>query len=58
MSRIKDLLIPINKHRNQLLEQIDAAEWRGDFTYADICKVELRHIEREIKEGATYYCLH
>lgn len=54
----KELLRPINKYRNMLLEQIDAAEWRGDFDLADRWKQQLRYVEKEIKEGAVYYCLH
>ena len=57
-TRVKELLIPINQYRNSLVQEIDAAEWIGDFTRADNLKLELWATERLIAHGETYYCLH
>ena len=57
-TRVRELLIPINKYRNTLLSRIDALEWVGKYEQADFYKKELKHVEQLIEKGETFYCLH
>ena len=57
-TRVRELLIPINKYRNSLLSRIDALEWVGKYGQADFYKKELKNVEQLIEKGETFYCLH
>ena len=47
-------LVPISRYHRKLMQNIDEAEWLGDFDTADRLKREEDYIKAEINRGALY----
>ena len=50
-------LVDIHSYHNKLAQQIDEAEWLGNFDHADFLKDEYDHVGIERDKGAVYYPL-
>jgi hypothetical protein len=51
-------LVNIHKYHTQLAQQIDEAEWIGNFDQADFLKDEYDHVTELRDAGAVYYPTH
>lgn len=51
-------LVNIHKYHTQLAQQIDEAEWLGNFDQADFLKDEYDHVTTLRDNGAVYFPTH
>lgn len=51
-------LVNIHKYHTQLAQEIDEAEWIGNFDHADFLKDEYDHVTTLRDNGAVYFPTH
>ena len=51
-------LVNIHKYHTQLAQEIDEAEWIGNFDHADFLKDEYDHVTTMRDNGAVYWPTH
>lgn len=47
-------LIPVSRYHTKLMQDIDEADWMGDFDTADSLRLEVDYVKKEISRGAIY----
>lgn len=56
-SNSDNVTVPLHKYHRKLMQDIDEADWMGDYDHADFLRLYLKEAEEMINNGDTRYPL-